>query len=91
MQNGDTIKVNDEGKMYFVADDSKLGTEEAFIEFVVGTAAMAALAEAVPWSGVTGKPTAFPPESHVHTPAECGVEAIPDETIEAIISGTYKP
>ncbi|WP_304423474.1 hypothetical protein [uncultured Duncaniella sp.] len=91
VQNGDTIKVNDEGKMYFVADDSKLGTEEAFIEFVVGTAAKAALADAVPWSGITDKPEAFTPAAHAHTPAECGIEPIPDETIEAIISGTWTP
>ena len=91
VQNGDTVKVNDSKKMYFVADDTKLGTEEAFIEFVVGTAAKAALADAVPWSGITDKPEAFTPEAHAHTPAECGIEAIPDETIEAIISGTWTP
>ncbi len=90
VQNGDSVKVTQSGKMYAVVDDTKLGTEAAFTDYVVGTAAKAALADAVPWGGVTGKPTAFPPESHVHTPGECGVEAIPDETIEAIISGTYK-
>lgn len=77
--------------MYAVVDDTKLGSEEAFTDYVVGTAAKAALADAVPWNGVTGKPATFPPEEHAHTPADCGVEAIPDSTIEAIISGTYKP
>ena len=89
VQNGDSVKVTEEGKMYFVVDDTKLGTAEAFTEYVVGTAAKAALADSVPWSGVSGKPTAFPPTAHAHTPAEVGIEAIPDATIEAIISGTY--
>lgn len=90
VQNGDSVKVTASGKMYAVTDDSKLGSEAAFTEYVVGTAAKAALADAVPWNGVTGKPTAFTPASHAHTPGECGVEAIPDATIEAIISGTYR-
>lgn len=94
VQNGDTVKVNDVGKMYFVSDDTKLGTDdaaEAFKEYVVGTAAKAALADAVPWSGITDKPETFTPEAHAHTAAECGIEAIPDDTIEAIISGTWNP
>lgn len=55
---------------------------------VVGKAGSA---DAVPWSGITDKPDTFTPSAHVHTPAECGIEPIPDETIEAIISGTWKP
>ena len=89
VQNGDSVKVTSTGKMYAVVDETKLGSEAAFTEYVVGTAAKAALADAVPWSGITDKPKTFPAESHVHTPAEAGVEAIPDATIEAIISGTY--
>lgn len=94
VQNGDSVKVTATGRMYAVVDETKLGTEDAedaFTEYVVGVAAKAALADAVPWSGITDKPTAFPAESHVHTPAEAGVEAIPDATIEAIISGTWNP
>lgn len=34
----------------------------------------AANAEAVPWDGVTGKPSTFPPSSHTHTPASIGAE-----------------
>lgn len=92
VQNGDSVKVQSTGKMYAVVDDTKLGGDDAadaFTEYVVGTAAKAALADACPWSGITDKPTAFPPETHSHTAAECGYEAIPDATIEAIISGTY--
>ena len=31
-------------------------------------------AAAVPWDGVTGKPSTFPPSSHTHTPASIGAE-----------------
>lgn len=89
VQNGDSVKVTQTGKMYAVVDESKLGSDDAYTEYVVGTAAKAALAEAVPWSGVTGKPAQFTPAAHTHTASDCGVEAIPDATIEAIISGTY--
>ena len=94
VQNGDSVKVTETGLMFAVVDETKLGTEnaaEAFTEYVVGTAAKAALADAVPWSGITDKPATFPAEAHTHTPAECGVSAIPDEVIETIISGTYNP
>ena len=50
-QNGDVVKENDTGLMYFVSDDTKLGTEAAFTVFTSGSAS------AVPWSGVTDKPT----------------------------------
>lgn len=54
VQNGDTVKVTETGKMYFVKDDTKLSgdtPEQAFEEYAVGAAGT------VPWSGVTGKPT----------------------------------
>lgn len=54
VQNGDTVKVQDSGKMYYVVDDTKLGTGDymqAFTEYTAGAAS------AVDWSGVTSKPT----------------------------------
>lgn len=55
VQNGDSVKVVDTGLMYFVKDDTKLGSPEtaaqAFEVYTVGSAA------SVPWTGVTGKPT----------------------------------
>lgn len=39
IQNGDCVKVNSTNKMYFVVDENKLGTNEAFTEFIVGTSA----------------------------------------------------
>jgi ribosomal 50S subunit-recycling heat shock protein len=63
VQNGDTVKQNDTGTMYFVKDQTKLGgehPEEAFLEYTAGSAT------SVPWSGVTNKPEAFPPAEHTH-------------------------
>lgn len=55
VQNGDSVKVVDTGLMYFVKDDTKLGSPDtaaqAFEVYTVGSAA------SVPWTGVTGKPT----------------------------------
>lgn len=38
VQNGDTVKQEDNKKMYYVVDDTKLGTAAAFEEYIVGTA-----------------------------------------------------
>lgn len=51
VQNGDTVKVTSTGKMYFVKDDTKLGTENAFEAYT------ASAASAVAWSGITDKPS----------------------------------
>lgn len=53
VQNGDTVKVTATGKMYYVIDDTKLGTGDymqAFTEYTAGTAS------AVEWSGILNKP-----------------------------------
>lgn len=53
-QNGDTIKVQSTGAMYYVIDDSKLGTADymdGLTEYTAGTAS------AVDWSGVQNIPT----------------------------------
>lgn len=47
IQNGDVIQEDSTGKMYFVIDDTKLGTEDAFKEFTVGS---------IPWSSVLNRP-----------------------------------
>lgn len=54
VQNGDVVKQTDTGLMYYVSDETKLGTDDAaaaFSEFTAGSAS------SVPWTGVTGKPT----------------------------------
>ena len=53
-QNGDTIKVTSTGAMYYVVDDSKLGTADymdGLVEYTAGRAS------AIDWSGVENKPT----------------------------------
>ena len=51
VQNGDTVKVNNSGKMYFVVDDTKLNSEAGYEVYTAGSAS------SVAWSGVTGTPT----------------------------------
>ena len=54
VQNGDTVKDADTGLLWYVSDDTKLGTEtpeDAFTQYTAGAAT------SVPWSGVTGTPT----------------------------------
>lgn len=60
VQNGDVVKVNATGLMYFVSDDTKLGTEGAFTAFTAGSAT------SVDWSGISNKPADFPPSAHTH-------------------------
>lgn len=54
-QVGDTVKVTATNKMYLVKDDSKLNTEAGYEPYTASSAS------SVPWSGVTGKPSTFPP------------------------------
>lgn len=60
VQLGDTVKVIKTEKMYFVVDESKLSSEAGYSVYTAGTAT------SVPWSGVTGKPSSYPPASHNH-------------------------
>lgn len=59
-QNGDTVKVRSTKKMFYVIDDTKLSSEAGYEPYTAESAS------AVPWSGVTGKPTTFTPEAHPH-------------------------
>lgn len=59
-QNGDTVKVRSTKKMFYVIDDTKLSSEAGYESYTAESAS------AVPWSGVTGKPTTFTPEAHTH-------------------------
>jgi len=51
VQTGDTVKVTESGKMYFVKDDTKLNSENGYEVYTAGSASTVA------WSGVTGTPT----------------------------------
>lgn len=63
-QNGDTVKVTSTKKMFYVIDDTKLSSEAGYEPYTAESAS------AVPWSGVTGKPTTFTPEAHTHAISE---------------------
>ena len=63
-QNGDTIKVNDTGLMYFVKDQENLANEDGYAQYTAGSATT------VPWSGVTDKPTSYNPSAHNHEMSE---------------------
>lgn len=51
VQEGDTVKQEDTGVMYFVVDTSNLANENGYKVYTAGAAT------SVPWSGVTGKPS----------------------------------
>lgn len=51
VQNGDTVKQTDTGEMWYVVDDTNLSNATGYAVYTAGSAS------AVPWTGVTGKPT----------------------------------
>lgn len=85
-QKGDTVKVQSTGLMYFVVDDTKLGEAAGYEEYTVGQAS------AVPWSGVTDKPTEFKPEAHTHEVADVnGLQGVIDNTINPHVANKENP
>lgn len=50
VQNGDTVKQNDDGSMWMVKDDTNLGNASGYEEYTAATAA------SCPWTGLTGVP-----------------------------------
>ena len=53
VQVGDVVKETDTGKMFYLKDETNIGNSAGWEEYSVGTAA---LANSVPWTGVTGRP-----------------------------------
>ena len=86
VQNGDVVKVESTGLMYYVADDTKLGAEAAFSIFKAGEAAsiewvnvqnkpiFAAVATSGAYKDLSGLPTIYQPSSTIPKPD--GVAAI---------------
>jgi len=64
VQLGDTVKQSDTGLMYYVVDIAKLSSAAGYEEYTAGSAT------SVPWSGVTGKPSAYAPSAHSHNASE---------------------
>lgn len=60
VQNGDVVKQQDTGSLYFVKDDTHLDGASGYENFSTGTAS------AVDWSGITNKPSTFTPAEHNH-------------------------
>ncbi len=63
VQNGDTVQVNNK-QMYVVIDETKLNTEAGYREYTAGAAT------SVPWTGVSNKPSTYPPSVHKHEDLE---------------------
>jgi hypothetical protein len=82
VQNGDTVQQLDTGIMYRVVDDTKLNSADGYAEYTAGRAS------AVPWSGVTDKPTTFAPSSHTHTGNEITSKVSTAETADYLGSTT---
>lgn len=61
IQKGDTVKVTETEKLYFVIDDTQLASENGYEIYTAGGAT------SVPWSGIIDKPTVFTPDEHIHT------------------------
>lgn len=61
VQNGDTVKVSDTNKMYFIKDDTKLNNENGYEPYTSGTSVNV---QSIDWANVTNKPTKFTPEDH---------------------------
>lgn len=70
VQQGDTVKVESSGLMYYVVDDTKLGMADGYEDYKAGYAAKAAEADhakeadKVAWEKVTDKPSSFTPSAH---------------------------
>lgn len=62
VQNGDTVKNTETGEMFYVKDQTKLGTLAAFEVYTAGRASEA------PWTGITGKPTSIQIASGTDSP-----------------------
>lgn len=60
VQLGDTVKVASTGLMYIIKDIARLNSEAGYEVYTAGSAS------AVPWSGVTGKPSTYAPSAHTH-------------------------
>ena len=60
VQLGDTVQTTNNGKMYYVVDETKLSLADGYAPYTADTAT------SVPWSGVTGKPSSYTPSAHTH-------------------------
>ncbi len=80
VQAGDSVQVLTPapGIMYMVVDESNLDNQAGYREYAAGAAAR------VPWSGIAGKPAAYPPSSHAAEHAAAGLDPITPDSIGAL-------
>lgn len=67
VQNGDTVKNEATNEMFYVKDQTQLGSMAAFEVYTAGRASEA------PWSGITGKPTSIQITNGTNTPISSSV------------------
>lgn len=60
VQNGDVVKQTSTNDLWYVKDDAHLDGSSGYEQYTTTTAS------AVPWSGVTDKPSTFTPSTHSH-------------------------
>ena len=72
VQNGDVVRVESNGLMYYIEDETKLGTEAAFAVFAAG------MASSVEWVNVQNKPTIYQPSTTA--PKIAGIAAVGTST-----------
>lgn len=89
VQNGDTVKQTDTGEMWFVKDDTNLDSSAGYAVYTAGTAS------AVPFSGITGKPTTLAgygiTDAASSTHDHSGVYEPANANIQSHISSTSNP
>ena len=82
VQNGDTVKQNDTGLMYYVVDDTNLDNEAGYETYTAGAAS------SVPFAGVTGKPSTLAGYGITDAYTSTQVDNLLDDKIGTIVIGT---
>lgn len=85
VQNGDLVQVDTiPAVIYYVVDDTKLNSMDGYRQLTAGAAS------SVPWTGVTGKPDVYPPDSHTHNESDINGLTNKLSSMQTDIDGRYK-
>lgn len=85
VQNGDLVQVDIvPAVIYYVVDDTKLNSMDGYRQLTAGAAS------SVPWTGVTGKPDVYPPDSHTHKESEIAGLTNKLSSMQTDIDSRYK-
>ena len=78
-QEGDMVKQIDNGFVYALVDEDEIDNSAGWVSISVGSAG------SVAWSGVTDKPTVFPPDDHTHAIEDVtGLQDALDDKVDAV-------